>query len=365
MVRFWLLLLLLLQACDFTAPHESESWKNPDLRLLHISVSDRVYDNLFSTSYTNEWRRGTIKYSSLRDTAVPYCESPDVLIRRQGNDARRLPKPSFTIKTSSGSRYALSAQFHDHSFVRELTAHHFFRAAGMETHYVEPVVVLINNTPMGLYLIREQIRDEYFSVRNRPLLSRYRIELGGWLTHTTGLHPAQSFSKKYPSRCMEYDDLSALLSEIDSGISPEERDNSLVNLSNFIDYYAVTQLIDNSDGIRNNFSLARCAVSKKFEIVPWDLDRTFFGTHDTIPRFSNGAFEQFDTIPEFAHLLEKRRREIFDRQESALFLDSLETILKQAHREDPYLRAIDANLTEEISQVRHFISTMEKTILQP
>ncbi|MGM0461041.1 MAG: CotH kinase family protein [Fibrobacterota bacterium] len=355
--------LFLFSGCTFLAPEEHTYWNDTGVRMIHLQVSDNTYNELFSTVLVNEWSFGRIAYSENRSDLTPFSEEDDIYVRRQGNTARHVPKPSFTIKTDRG-RYALSAQYDDLSFMREMLSHYFFRTAGFETHYVEPVVVVLNSTYLGVYLIREQIRDEFFQYRDQPIFSRYRVEFGGRFSHQAG-DTRQSFSKKYPSRCEVYDDINALIRRIDKGIEDTAAAGRYLDLNNAIGYYAVSQLINNSDGITNNFNLVSRAKDGVFEFVPWDLDRTFYSpSKEGFPSFSNGLFEQFEEVDFLSAAVKKRREEIFSEHDALIALDSIYEMVYRACATDPFYRERGIDLATQRERLRGYIRAIGRIAAQ-
>jgi hypothetical protein len=91
-----------------------------------------------------------------------------------------------------------------------------------------------------------------------------------------------SFSIKWGTESIA--DLQLLVTTIASGTA-----NALgkqADLNNVMRYMAVSQFIDNSDGINNNYYLVRTKSNSRFQMLPWDLDYSF----NTVHHPSEGAF---------------------------------------------------------------------------
>ena len=69
--------------------------------------------------------------------------------------------------------------------------------------------------------------------------------------------------------------------------------DSFIDLQNFVDYSAGSELINNWDGFFNNHWLYRDKVLGKWRLFPWDMDKTFglLNTIDAPPQFYDMALD--------------------------------------------------------------------------
>lgn len=303
----------------------------PDLdsyKRVSIEISETNYEKLYKTSLVNEWVSGHVSIGGNR-----YVE-----LRQQGNAARKHPKISLKARLGEKSTI-LSAQFVDKSFSRYFLTNYLFEKAGFVTPEIEPVVLFVNNAYVGLYLQREVIDEDFFNSNNLNVGSVYKANFGARFTFASNMAVNAGFNKKMPYDNESYYDLEELILKIDNfpqTITSEVLNRS-IDLKNVLDYIAVSELTNNFDCITYNFYLMYNKDIKKFQFIPWDLDRTFGGLKDDLPNYSNGLFEKLLTIEENAAYVKKRQKDLFDPEELKDVLRTYQNKIRLAYEADPYL----------------------------
>jgi hypothetical protein len=297
--------------CDSQNTSCSEpSSSRPDIIL---NISPQLEAEINSARYSDRW------FPALLQTAQGW--SP-VQLRNQGNKSRDRQPASFKVKQYCGypetlcAQYILSSQAFDPMAVRTLNAKKVFEIANQifDDH---PPFLLPKMTPVDLYygdhyqgfrLQIEEVQELFFTQRNLPVYSLYKARYQAQFTLQQGLLPEQGFSLRVPDDTWWPADLEHLLSTIDAFEGQDT--NSLLqvlDVHQYLSYYAVASHISFQDGFNNNFLLHRPNASAPFQIIPWDLDQTFLTPALFNPkRWSNGLIEKLLAVP--AWRAEARRK---------------------------------------------------------
>lgn len=348
-----LLLILLFFGC-MSAPDDT-TVRDTGLPSMSLGLSSEDYNNIYKTSYVNEWIYGRLGTSASDDL---------VKLRRQGKSSRRYPKPSFK-SVGSQETAVYSAQYYDKSFSRYYLADYLFRKAGFDTPELTPIVLTINDQFHGLYLKREVIDQEYFEKRGLSVRSLYKVNHGVEFTFKKGMVTHAGFEKKIPHGDLCYTDLEQFIVLLDSWDSKRDQSQTsledILDIKNVLDYYAISVLLNNYDCITYNFYFAFNSDKGKFQFVPWDLDRTFRNLEDTLPVYENGLFEKLLEVPEYEAYVEKRKRELFNPAELKEELAEFHQEIAVAYELDPYL---PGNLNDHKIELERYIDSVEQILLR-
>ncbi len=324
--------LCFLAGCSPLSPPEPGDASISAIRLI---MGRERYDDLQKTGHLRRWQSTRVRDG---DTSIA------ARIRIHGQFSRNEIKKSYKLqlyrvqREEAESTIVLSPQFGDPSFCRYRLAHFFFEKAGLLVPGIEPVRLFIDGKYEGLYLRIEDVDEKFLRRRGLALTSLYKINGHGRFNSALGMLPMQSFEKHIPQGHRNYHDLERLIALVDQGLSREnaERLESLLDVQNVLDYYAVCRLISHTDGITNNFYLYLHPASKRFVMIPWDFDMTFKHIHENFPRYANGLFEQLEHIPAYREYLRRRTVELFNYAEAQRALDSMFYRTRATHILDPY-----------------------------
>lgn len=348
-----LLTILLLISC-MSAPEEV-AVRDTGLPSMNLELSSEDYNNIYKTSYVNEWIFGRLGTSATDDL---------VKLRRQGKSSRRYPKPSFK-SVGSNETAVYSAQYYDKSFSRYYLADYMFRKAGFDTPELTPIVLTINDQFHGLYLKREVIDQDYFDKRGLSVRSLYKVNHGVEFTFKKGMVTHAGFEKKIPHGDLCFTDLERFIVLLDSWDSNNAQTikalEDILDMKNVLDYYAVSILLNNYDCITYNYYFAFNSDKGKFQFVPWDLDRTFRNLEDTLPVYKNGLFEKLLEVPEYEAYVEKRKHELFNPAELKEVLTEFHEEIAIAYELDPYL---PGNLADHKRELEHYIDSVELILMR-
>lgn len=321
-------LLVLLTGCvDWYS--EPQSRNLSEYKHISVDISEDNLQKLHKTSLVNEWVSCELTVDGEQRIAD---------IRRQGNGARKHPKISLKAQYDDYTT-VLSAQFLDKSFSRYYLTDYLFRKAGFKTSELEPIVLFINDKYEGLYLQREVVDENFLQRNGYQAGSLYRANFGVRFTFETNMAVNAGFSKKYPPDDESYYDLEELILLIDRfpQSCSKETLNRAIDIKNVLDYIAVSQLTSSFDCITYNFYLMYNKESKKFQFIPWDLDRTFGSLGDDLPVYYNGLFEKLLAVEEYAAYVKKRQQELFNPTELKEVLKQYQERIRYAYEADPYL----------------------------
>jgi spore coat protein H len=213
----------------------------------------------------------------------------NVKIRYRGQWARTWPKKPLKIffnedKPFEGQRRLnLNSSFRDPSFIRETLAYHIYRVSGAPASQSQLVRVHLNGEFRGLYVQVEQ-PDKAFLKRNdlkgvTIVKASSRMKEADERNHGT----IDEYRMHYEQETQKEDEIYDELKQFCDGLA-SERDalaffEKNVDLPRYINYLAAGALAQNWDGYnKNHFLVYDAKGSKKWFVLPWDLDRAL-GDH--------------------------------------------------------------------------------------
>jgi spore coat protein H len=241
-------------------------------------------------------------------------------IRNQGHKVREDLKLSYKWRSNKGARNEtkvnLSGQSRDITLLRYPLSTFLFQRAGFIMPKLKFKNLFINNVWQGPYLNLELINGEFLKLNSMPEGALFKAQYRAELTLTNNVKMSQAFVQKYPDPVEA--DLKSLIhlekfAEIlDLGIVKDTLELSKVlDIDNAIRYLAVSKLIQNNDGIRNNYYLYLNSMSNKFEFIPWDLDETFQSAN-VFQIYQNNLFEQLELRSDFKKRIFQKMHEVWD-----------------------------------------------------
>ncbi|MBD3345136.1 MAG: hypothetical protein GF401_08760 [Chitinivibrionales bacterium] len=319
-LRVVILLVIINLAWEGCLVFEPWDNENDPVMYLHCTMTEENYHQLFKSTYYNSW------------FGINICEGDSVVdarLRIHGNVTRKMFKKSFQYRTFSHSvprkkiRSTVLSAFRENSCSHYRYAVYFFSKTSLLITDHQPVRLYINQKDHGLYLKLEKIDEHFFSRRNLPLSSLYKMNARSYFGFRYGT-VQQNFDKKIPDDDWSFDDLIQLNRIIEEGIT-EERLEFLwhwLDSSSALDYYAISRLIYNWDGINNNVYLYYNSRINKFQFIPWDLGHTFEGSTFFVD-VENGLVEQLLEIPHIRSSVENRMAHYFDYPRDSVALDSI------------------------------------------
>jgi spore coat protein H len=220
-----------------------------------------------------------------------------VRVRYRGAWARSWPKKPLKIFFEDGKEFQgnhclnLNSAWRDAAFVREPLAYQIYAACGVPASRSRMVELSINGQFHGLYVEVEQPDKPLFKRHNMKGVAIYKANSSENLSDERDLGNEKSFAANYEKETRKKEsngDLQLFCRELAKAKSVLEFFTNRVDVEEYINYLAASAFVQNWDGLnKNHFLVHDDRGSKKWMVVPWDLDRTF-GDH------WNDGFERAD-----------------------------------------------------------------------
>ena len=211
-----------------------------------------------------------------------------VRVRFRGQWARTWPKRPFKIffdhaQLFEGQRTLnLNSGWRDPAFIRETLAYRVYAACGVPAPKSRMVRLHLNGQFRGLYVEVEQPDKAFLTRLNLKGASVFKAASKSNESDERDLGAERSFSLHYDQETEKAQGAGALQSFCHDLARTKDTPSFFaerVDLERYINYLAATILIQHWDCLnKNHFLVYDGRVSKKWFVVPWDLDRTF-GDH--------------------------------------------------------------------------------------
>ena len=272
----WLLVLCALAFPGASAVPETDSGKLP------------VYDLTVSRE---EWAR--LQRDPGSDDRQPARFSAGgkeypVTIRFRGDWARSWPKKPLKIffdkdQEFNGQRVLnLNSCWRDPAFVREQLAYHVYAACGVPASQTRMVRLNVNGRFHGVFLEVEQPEKSLLKRCNLKGAAVYKTSSHDWQADERDLGSEAAFHAHYEKetrKSEDYRDLQSFCHDLAVTTNVAGFFTARVDVERYVNFLAGSALVQNWDWFSKNHFLIHDAVgSKKWIVVPWDLDRTF-GDH--------------------------------------------------------------------------------------
>jgi spore coat protein H len=359
-----LLPLLLLPACDINtqAPDEAFSEKVP---LLSLWLSDNAYQSLAEGKFTNVAVGGTLDYNG---KSIPCKVEP------QGAGSRYFSKWGYYITSADGTPietmtyFNLSTQPYDKSLIRTALTNEIFKRLGFITFNTTHAFLKINNSPQGLYVVNEKITQDFFSKRNVQVDELIKVVFGAKFTFNGGNNLSDVFEKKIPDD-RNLNNLADFIHELDITPAAEITENigKLLDIDHYLKYHAVSMIINNTDGLTNNFYLLKTKDDRRYHIVPWDFDKSFSIGSSLSMYESNDISAKLFLNQECLNRYKSIVKEIISDHftENALYpvIDSVYNKIKDDYYLDPAFVYKKGQLEEEVRLLKSFITSRRNELI--
>jgi len=212
----------------------------------------------------------------------------NVRVRFRGQWARTWPKKPLKIffdheQLFEGRRCLnLNSGWRDPAFVREPLAYHLYAACGVPAPRSRMVRLQVNGTFRGLYVEVEQPDKPFLSRINRKGASVFKAASESNQSDERDLGAEANYGHHYNLETQKSNGLGPLRSfchDLAGASNAAAFFNQRVDLDEYINYLAATTLMQHWDCFnKNHFLLYDGRESRKWLVIPWDLDRTF-GDH--------------------------------------------------------------------------------------
>lgn len=332
------------------------------IEAIKIEISHENILDLKTKRYTNTWFpiNVAISNSELSSNFNP------ALIRNQGHMARDYLKESYKIKwqNKKEDQYNYSGQSVDKSLCRYKLANYYISKTSM----LQPDLVFnnlfINDNWKGLYLKIEIIDENFFTKRNLKLSHTYKTNFRANLTMKEGMLPEQGFDKKLPENNNSYETLEQLISIIDNGNIADL--NDIIDINNVIDYIAISKITTNTDGIVNNYYLYYNPDILKFQIIPWDLDKTFRDKIDLNKSLSSNAlFKKIESDTLLKQQIDLRIKELIDIEKDTTYLNEIiDLTTPYSTAQYMYYNDPEAEINSSINAIKKYLEQLNIELIE-
>jgi spore coat protein H len=289
-----------------------------------------------------------------------------VQVRCRGSWSRSWPKKSLKISFKKDDRMDgehcvnLNSGWRDPAFVREPLAYHIYAACGVPAPKSRMVRLMVNGSFHGLYIEVEQ--------PEKPLLSRYELKGASLYKAISKMNQADerqhsseaSYARHYERASQKDAGLKELQTFCGALAHSQEAYaffNANIDLDKYINYLAASALLQHWDSFNKNHYLAFDEKgSKKWFVIPWDLDRTL-GDHwnQTFGDYRLPVLLGTQQMPGITGWNRMEDRFLNDPKLRARFLDRLSELLQTEFTPEklfPILDKLEAEIAKDADRDR-------------
>ncbi len=209
-------------------------------------------------------------------------ERYDCRVRYRGTSGRLQPKKSWKlffddISPLNREVINLNSEYRDRTISRNHLAMKLASSIGLDVPETRHISLMVNGIYFGVYVELENIDEEFFEQRDISEQDLFKA-----LSHVARFTPlTEPFDIKevYEPKIIGHGSLDTLGKRLayfhysPPGIDLNEL-NRIINIDNFIKYFAIMYCICNHDGFSKNYYLWR-QNDNRYSIIPWDCDATF------------------------------------------------------------------------------------------
>lgn len=358
-------LAFVLAACSDNPVSGPENVDNGSIAVLDCYISEEnqrlLNENRFSNlSVPADIFVGEEKYSAR--------------IEAQGAGSRYFPKWGYFVRLGNDKRiegeneFNLSIQPYDRSMMRSALASYLYSSAGFTTFHSSHAFLRINDKDKGLYVLTEKVDYPFFARRNLPVHELVKVVFGAKFTFSEPNNLKDNFEKKIPDD-NNFSNLEEFIHELDNA----ESSNIFTGIGRFIDikqyltYHAITSVMNNTDGLGNNFYLVKHQASSPYQIIPWDFDKTFDPQANLGFAGNNAIIQKLFTNDSCVTLYKAALKDLLENHftENKLYniIDSVYNKIKTAYGYDSYLGGSGVSLEKETTGLKAFITNRRNYLL--
>ncbi len=355
--------LFLLLGCE-NSINDSPSSKFEILPQLDVRISPENRQAMFSNKTINTEFPAKIVFKGI---------TFDGWLRPSGARSRTFPRWSYRVRLPETKSiegqfiFNLSAQAHDPTMIYTTIVSRLYKQAGFPSFKSHHTFLRLNKQDQGLYPMLEKIDKDFFDRRNLPVAELYKSGSQISFSFEEEFHPSLSFDKKIPDD-KNYEPIVNFFHAIDtSTISKIETSlGAFLDIDQYLDYHAITTLVNNTDAFRNNFFLWKEKAGSPFKFVPWDFDLSFnrkkhaglFGRNNIIEKLlaNETTFQIYKTkLDDFVNIL-------YTEENIFPIIDSTAAVIKEGYDIDPHLGKGIYNLEDQVIKLKDFITNRREWV---
>ncbi|MDB6033712.1 MAG: hypothetical protein JWM16_4050 [Verrucomicrobiales bacterium] len=382
-VRLFFFLLLLLaiafRVCAQNKPTVATPASSSKLPVYELRMEPRDLGKLDADPRSNETHPATFIAEG-----VTYEK---VRVRYRGDWARSWPKKPLKIFFNDDKPFQghhslnLNSAWRDASFLRETLAYQVYNTCGMPAPQSRVVRLDLNGQFRGLYVEVEQVDKTFLKRVHFKGAALYKAHSSENWADERDLGRLASYTNHYEPETQKNEthaDLQQFCYALSRSTNALEFFTNHVDVEKYINFLAATAFVQNWDCFnKNHYLLHDIKGSKKWVVVPWDLDRTFgdiwfgraIGAELPIlqgtksfpgPTGWNRMMEKFFSDPTLRARFAKRLRQLLDTELTTekLFpvLDRFEAEAKvEAAQDRQRWRGSPLSLQKGMEQLKNYI----------
>ena len=209
-------------------------------------------------------------------------------MRYRGDWARTWPKKPLKIFFEQDKKFDgqhalnLNSNWRDPAFIREQLAYQIYDACGVPAPKTRMIKLNVNGEFHGVFLEVEQPAKSFLKRVGLKGAVVYKGNSHRQMADERDLGVEASFHAHYEKenhKDEDYSDLQSFCHDLAATTDVSEFFSTRVHLDRYVNFLAGNALVQNWDWFsKNHFLVHDAAGSKKWLVVPWDLDRTL-GDH--------------------------------------------------------------------------------------
>jgi len=359
---FFLIFVFISFSCNDSGIVDPD-FKEGSLSVISISIKSDHYTELIENKLLEAFVPAEMKYNN---------KIYRVHLSPQGAGSRYYPKFGLKITCEDGDvkgirEFNLNAQISDNLMMRTTLSTHLYRQMGFPVFYSEAVFLKINNEDKGLFLLTEKIDEDYFIRRNEKVFELMKTVFDAKFTFEGKNNPEATFEKKIPDD-NNFSNLSQFIHTLDT-VSIPKISSALgkhLDIENYLNYHLLTSVMNNTDGLSNNFYFYKKHGNSPYQIIPWDFDKSFNLKFSVGVSGDNHIIKKILQHPDYKNYYNNLLKIVGDyyMTESNLFpvIDSCYTKIKPFYHRDPYLQNSSESFEERVEKLKEFIVSQRKMI---
>ena len=251
-----------------------------------MAASDKEFLLAEENSFSETYVAADVSFSN---SALSNESVSNVGVRLRGNTARTHPKKSFKIdfREFGGEQFYrhkkinLKPNVNDPSLVRELLTMHLYRMMDVPAPRTAPAVVYFNDEYMGVYLMIEQIDDEFVDRRfGKEVGYLYKCAFGATLQDDGQVFEPALYESKMNEDTDTRAELDAFVESLNSiaKVNFAQEFGEIFGVDRYLRQLAVEAITGHWDGysyLNNNFYLYYDEDEGRFEFIAYDTDNTW------------------------------------------------------------------------------------------
>jgi spore coat protein CotH len=365
MRRYYFLIgFLIFFGCD-TGIDNSPAANEKDIMVLNSFMTQEELNALNEGRFTNFSASAKVVIGD----DIFHCS-----FESQGAGSRFYPKWGYKVtcepyKTIAGlNQFNLSNQVYDKSLIRTALSSHIYKQLGFLVFKSDHAFLRINNTNKGLYVLTERIDENFFSSRLIPVAELVKVGFDAKFTFEGGNFLSDHFEKIIPD-----DDNLRNFAEFVNALDTCSADLIPTALARYFDidvylkYHALTFIINNIDGLGNNFYFFKTSSREPYTIIPWDFDKSFNTTASTNGFGDNEIIKKLlrnqDISDRYEYVIKNILHNYFKEDNLFPVIDSVYNRIKNIYNADPFLGGGGINLQTETDNLKEFIRNRRNYLL--